>query len=744
MTQVFQKLSHRYANALEVLIGLAVVSSILLCSGCGTSSRDINIPATPPRDTTPPTVRSFSPAAAAVNVNVDANVIANFSEAMDAATVSASTVELRAGSSSVIIPATVAYDAVTFTVVLNPTNSLAPGTTYTVRVRGGSADPRVKDQAGNALATDATWTFKTEPLPLTVFATSPSDTTTGVPTGIAPIVFFTKPLDPTTVNTSTVLLTDAANALVPLNVSSDANEFTLRFVPTALLQPEQKYTVTLKGGSASPRIIDREGVSLAADFVFSFTTAAAEPAITTFSIFDPTDTPVNKTDPDTTAIELGLKFSSNVDGFVTGVRFYKGDATNGGVHVGHLWTDTGTPLGSVAFTDESASGWQQATFLTPIPVTANTTYVVSYFAPQGHYSGDNFYFGPTGPFPDGKTNGPLHALGHIEAGGSPDGELGGNGNGVFFAGPQGGFPTSSFRATNYWVDVVFVRAAEPPRVVSVDPAPGTADVSTGVAPTARFSEPLDPTTVTTDNIELRNTANREVPVTVSYDPSSFTIRITPKSALQPESAYVVFLESGPGGITDSTGVPLAAPNGWAFFTAKAAPPAPTFSIFAPASTPIEPINPDPQAMEVGLKFRSNTDGFINGVRFYKGGPENGGTHVGHLWTDDGKLLGSVTFTNETDSGWQQAFFSKPISITANTTYVISYFAPQGNYAKDDYAFDVLGGNNGPLRALSSSEAGAERFGNGVYLKGAQGGFPVFSNLASNYWVDVIFAPVQQP
>jgi uncharacterized protein DUF4082/Big-like domain-containing protein len=730
MTQVFQKLSQRYVNALGVLIGMAVVSLILLYSGCGTSSRDVNIPATPPRDTTPPTVRSFTPAAAAVNVNVDSNVIVAFSEAMDAATVSASTVELRAGS--FLIPATVFYDAITSTVVLNPTDPLAPATTYTVRVRGGSADPRVKDQAGNALAADATSTFKTAPLPLNVFATTPSDTSTGTPTGIAPLVFFTKSLDRTTVTPSTVLLTDAANAQVPINVSYDANEFTLRFVPAALLQPEQKYTVTLKGGSASPRIIDTEGVSLATDFVFSFTTAAAEPPISVFKVWPDNPIPGTEITDDSDAengIELGMKFTSSESGFITGVRFYKGGPANGGTHVGHLWSISNptTPLGSVTFSNETARGWQEAFFLTPIQITANETYVVSYFAPEGSYASDNNFF------TDALVRDPLRVLSDAESGG----------NGVFVYGATGGFPNSSNLATNYWVDVVFVRAAEPPRVVSVDPAPGTADVSTSVTPTASFSEPLDPTTVTADNVQMFNTANRQVPLTVSYDPSSFTIRITPQAPLQPKSAYAVSFLSGPNGISDSTGIPLASFNGWAFSTAEAVSPVPTFSIFAPASTPVNPINLDAQAIEVGLKLRSNTDGFIDGVRFYKGGPENGGTHVGHLWTGDGKLLGSVTFTNETDSGWQKAFFSKPIPITANTTYVISYFAPQGYYAKDDYAFDVLGGNNGPLRALSSSEAGSERFGNGVYLISPQGGFPVFSNLASNYWVDVIFAPVQQ-
>ncbi len=164
------------------------------------------------------------------------------------------------------------------------------------------------------------------------------------------------------------------------------------------------------------------------------------------------------------------------------------------------------------------------------------------------------------------------------------------------------------------------------------------------------------------------------------------------------------------------------------------PPACPCSIWGSGATPTNPLDNDGQAVELGLKFRSDRDGFITGVRFYKGGHENGGTHVGHLWTSDGMSLGSVTFTNETESGWQQALFSTPIPITANTTYVVSYFAPQGRYAADQNYFASSGVDNGPLRALSNTVAQ----GNGVYLYTSTGGFPNQTFNSTNYWVDVIF------
>ncbi len=141
---------------------------------------------------------------------------------------------------------------------------------------------------------------------------------------------------------------------------------------------------------------------------------------------------------DPASVELGLKFRSDVDGVVAGVRFYKG-TNNTGVHIGTLWNAAGGNLGSATFADESASGWQEVRFAAPVAVKANTTYVVSYYAPNGCFAATNNAFTSVG-----KDNAPLHALrSGVDAG-----------NGVFVYGASG-FPTQSFADTNYWVDVVF-------------------------------------------------------------------------------------------------------------------------------------------------------------------------------------------------------------------------------------------------------------------------------------------------
>ena len=317
------------------------------------------------------------------------------------------------------------------------------------------------------------------------------------------------------------------------------------------------------------------------------------------SIWSASATPGNITASTSSAVELGLKFQSSVIGNVTGVRFYKGPS-NTGTHIGHLWSSAGALLATVTFANETASGWQQANFSTPVAIQANTTYIVSYYCPNGHYSYDQNYFASA------TTNAPLTALQNSSA--SP--------NGVYVWGSSA-FPNQTWNASNYWVDLAFVPAAA------------------------------------------------------------------------------------------------------------------TSSIWSPTAVPQTVTDPDSSAIEVGVKFHSSVAGNVTGVRFYKG-PSNTGTHIGHLWTGAGALLATVTFANETASGWQQAKFSTPVAIQANTTYVVSYYCPNGHYPDDENYF-TSATTNAPLTALRDGAADP----NGVYIYGSSA-FPNQGWNASNYWVDLLF------
>jgi len=146
---------------------------------------------------------------------------------------------------------------------------------------------------------------------------------------------------------------------------------------------------------------------------------------------------------------------------------------------------------------------------------------------------------------------------------------------------------------------------------------------------------------------------------------------------------------------------------------------------------VNPASGTKQAIEVGMQFTSNTAGYVTGVRFFKA-PTNKGLHAGNLWASDGTHLAEVVFTGETTSGWQTAYFSSPVAIAANTVYVISYHAQEGNNAADNGNFTTPVANL-PLQALADGQNGP----NGVYKYGPSG-FPASGASATNYWVDAIF------
>jgi hypothetical protein len=155
------------------------------------------------------------------------------------------------------------------------------------------------------------------------------------------------------------------------------------------------------------------------------------------SLFLASDVPAFVNVTDTNSFELGVKFTSSIAGNITGFRFYKGSQDTG-THIAHLWSATGTLLASATFVGETASGWQQVNLPTPVAIAANTTYVASYHT-SGHYSGNGNYFATA------HTNEPLTA---------PDSASSG-GNGVYAYGSAAVFPSNTYIAANFWVDVVF-------------------------------------------------------------------------------------------------------------------------------------------------------------------------------------------------------------------------------------------------------------------------------------------------
>ena len=238
-------------------------------------------------------------------------------------------------------------------------------------------------------------------------------------------------------------------------------------------------------------------------------------------------------------VELGVSFKSDTSGSITGIRFYK-SAANTGTHVGHLWSHSGALLASVTFTGESASGWQQANFSSPVTIAANTVYVASYGTTVGHFSANWNYFASAG-----FNNPPLHALQ------TPDGVYGG----------LSSYPTNVHQSANYWVDVVFKNKTAVAPSITTQPASKTVTIgqtasfsiaATGTTPLsyqwqkngaaisgANSSSYITPATTSGDNgatftVTVSNSVGR-----VTSNPATLTVNGAPAISGQPASQTVI-------------------------------------------------------------------------------------------------------------------------------------------------------------------------------------------------------------
>ena len=220
---------------------------------------------------------------------------------------------------------------------------------------------------------------------------------------------------------------------VPSSVVVDSTATKATLTPGSALSAGTAYTASLSGAK------DAAGNTMA-PLTWSFTTATATTPSPECpcSLWDSTAAPTLLADPDTTSVELGVKVTPSRDGSITAIEFYK-SSTNTGVHDVRLWTTGGALLASATATNETAEGWQTVALASPVAVKAGTTYVASYRAPNGRYSVDEGYFSSA------RTVGPLTAPSTSTS----------SGNGVYTYASPGSFPSSSYNASNYWVDVVF-------------------------------------------------------------------------------------------------------------------------------------------------------------------------------------------------------------------------------------------------------------------------------------------------
>jgi hypothetical protein len=184
---------------------------------------------------------------------------------------------------------------------------------------------------------------------------------------------------------------------------------------------------------------ETSGTVPAANAISVIVSTTANPCpCTVFNASQPIQPTTSNSKNDGSALNLGMKFIPSQSGYITALRFYK-SPTNAGTHTGMLHTAAGTLLAQAVFVNETASGWQQVNLTTPVPVTAGSTYVVSYHSSPGNYSSTEGFFETS------LVNGPLTAPSSASSGG----------NGLYLYGGAPAMPVSTYNASNYWVDVVF-------------------------------------------------------------------------------------------------------------------------------------------------------------------------------------------------------------------------------------------------------------------------------------------------
>ena len=597
-----------------------------------------------------------------------------------------------------------------------------------------------------------------------VISVSPADESTSVPVTTSVGVTFDQSIQP---GTASVSLTDGAGNPVPGTMASMPLGPKASFTPTASLAQGKTYTVTVSGAK------NLGGTPMTAPSITTFTTSG--PTVCRCSLLSSSAIPVTSDSGDASPITVGLRFSADVDGVINGLRYYR-DAANTGVHTGTLYTASGTVLATLTFPSASP-GWQTATFSSPVPVTAGTTYVASAFMPVGHYSvAPNFFANPF-------VNSPL------------TGTLG------TYAYGSDTFPTQSWNNNYYYVDVSFAPASAPaaPTAVSATKGDGSATVS-WTAPTSDGGKPITSYTVIPfvgGTAQAATVVSGSPPATTALvagltngSEYSFKVFATNSVGAGPQSAASAPVTPGPlpaaptaveaaagdgsatvtwtaptsdggspitsysitpfiGSTAQSGAVVTASPTSttatvpgltpgisYSFRVASiniagagpaassAAVTACPCSLLTASATPTVNDSGDNEPISVGLRFTAEVDGSIVGLRFYRNAA-NTGTHTGTLYSSDGTALSTLTYPTA-DPGWQTATFPSPVAITAGTTYVASTFMPAGHYSQmpNFFAAPVV---NRPLTGIQ-----------GTFTYGGDA-FPSSSFANTHYLVDVLFS-----
>jgi hypothetical protein len=617
--------------------------------------------------TPPPAVESTIPENGATNVPIGQVLSATFSEAMNPATISATTFRLTVtGGAAVAGTVTYAGGVATFT----PTASLAYSTNYTATITTGATSV-----AGTPLASNYVWTFTTITPPPTVTAVVPLNGATNVPVGQALSATFSEPMLSSTISATTFTLKVTGGAAVVGSVTYSGGVAT--FTPAVNLAYNTSYTATITTGAE-----DLAGQPLASNYVWTFTTITPAPTVTAVvPVNGATSVPIAQvlsatfsetmnpgtidaatftvTGPGGVTVPGAVAYSGLVATFTPASNLaystsYVATITTGaedlagtGLATNYVWTfTTVSPALAVISTVpvNTATGVPvtqvlSATFNEPMncpafPATAFTVVSAPSATPVPGTIGCSGAVATFTPAADLATNTVLTATITTAAQ-----DLAGNA-----------------LAGNYVWSFRTVPAPTLPTVISTVPVNGATGVPTNQALTATFSEAMNPATINSATFTLTATGGASVTGVVTYVAAGSVATFTPAADLAPTTEYTATITTG---ATDLDGNTLASNYVWTFTTAA-----------APLAIPPTVISTIPANLATGVPFNqivsatfstAMNPATINSTTFTLTGP--GATPVSGLvayaavgntltFTPAANLAASTTFTATITTGAQ--------------------------------------------------------------------------------------------
>ncbi|MEP7375512.1 MAG: Ig-like domain-containing protein [Chitinophagaceae bacterium] len=548
-------------------------------------------------DNTPPTVSNVSPVNGATGVGTSTTVTATFNEAINASTVTSSTVQLR-NSANTLIAATLSTAGTQ--VILTPSAALATSTLYTVTITGGASG--VKDLAGNALANNYSWSFTTGTTasqPVTIQTASAKTgtaatvhTLAGVPAG-ALLVLTT---------TADVVVSDCAVS------SSPSLTWTKRSDAGATSSDNAEIWTAVYAGGGSITVTSNWGAESQASVCYVVLNAEA-------TLGGAAATGVSQAAPSvtiTTTKDNSIIFGCTADwkAINGATRTLRDAATErlyfkDGNYTTYYYTKAATSIAAYTEGVSLPTGQQASTALLEIRGTGivapdNTPPTVSSVTPVTGATGVPVSTTPSAIFSEAMNAATINSstfelrnasntliaatvsynAGTRTATLTPSAALANSSvyTAKIISGTAGVKDAAgNALASDYsWSFTTEVGDIIPPTVSSVTPINGATGISVSTTPSAIFSEAMNAATINSSTIELRNASNTLTGTIVSYNAATRTVTLTPTAALTISTTYTINIIGGTLGVKDLAGNALVNNYSWSFTTGSStAPPAVT-------------------------------------------------------------------------------------------------------------------------------------------------------------------------